>query len=280
VGRAVRRPRTGGSEQCPLALRERWRVAALAAGWPFPDDWGVPAVDAVCEAATDGRDPTQALGRLGRARAESGAGLDETLRDLATLYVVVSATGRLAGPGTAATTDGASSVLDHVPPRLLRATALGWADVVAGERASTRVVDELTGLTTAGYLRTRLAEVYRYAEVDGHTADERHVLVVLALDLTRAGGWSRLLPMLMAAEAMRAVFDGGETLTLLTPSVAVILAGRDERLALRSKRLRRLATELVARDPDSACVGPVRIWLEQLPSAHPAACDLLAHLGR
>jgi len=279
VRRAVPRPRTGGSDQCPLALRERWRVAALAAGWPFPGDWGVPAVDAVCEAATDGRDPTQALGRLGRARAESGAGLDETLHDLATLYAVVSATGGLAGPGAPAA-DGASPVLDHVPPRLLRATALGWADVVAGERASTRVVDELTGLTTAGYLRTRLDEVYRCAEVDGHAADERHVLVALALDLTRAGGWTRLLPMLMAAEAMRAVFDGGETLTLLTPSVAVILAGRDERLALRSKRLRRLATELMARDPDSACVGPARVWLERLPSTHPAACDLLAHLGR
>ncbi len=272
--RAVPLPRIGGSGQCPLALRERWRRATLAAGWPFPGDWGVPAVDAVCQAAAEGRDPVQALGRLGRARAESGAGLGETLHDLAALYSVVSTS---QGP-SAPVTD--CSAVDRVPTRLVRAAALGWADVIAGEVASTRVVDELTGLTTAGYLRTRLAEVYDSAQADGHTAADGHVLVALTVDMSGTSGWTRMVPMLMAAQAMRETFAGGETLALAGPSLAVVLTRCDDRLALRTKRLRRRATDLVARDPDAAGVGPVHVWLESLPDTYAEACDLLAHLGR
>lgn len=280
--RAVPLPRIGGSGPCPQALRERWRLATLAAGWPFPSDWGVPAVDAVCEAAAEGRDPVPALSRLGQARAESGAGLEETLHDLAALYEVVSAIER-------ATADESHSMphsmtrptgIDAVPTRLVRAAALGWADVAAGELASARPMDELTGLATAGYLRVRLGEVYACAAAAEHRVDDAYVLVLLALDLSRAGGWSRLVPMLLAAEAMRSVFDSGETLALAGPSVAVVLARRDDLLALRTKRLRRAATDRLATDTDAACAGPVRVWVEQLPSGYQAACDLLNHLGR
>jgi len=236
----------------------------------------VPAVDAVCEAAADGRDPVQALGWLGRARAKSGAGLSETLHDLAAMYRVVQAVG---GVDLAVAVPHVVDV-DGVPTRLVRAAALGWADVTSSEIASSRVVDEMTGLTTVGYLRTRLGEVYRSAQVAGRAIEDRHVLVLLAVDLSRTGGWTRLVPILMAAEAMRTVFDGGETLAQIGPSVAAVLCRRDELLPLRTKRVRRLATELLSADPDAARAGPVRVWLERLPTSYPGACDLLAHLGR
>jgi hypothetical protein len=59
-----------------------------------------------------------------------------------------------------------------------------------------------------------------------------------------------------------------------------VLSRRNEHLPLRTKRLRRLATELLGTDPDAACVGPVRVWQERLPEGYQAACDLLALLGR
>jgi hypothetical protein len=258
-------------DNCPLALRERWRLTTLAAGWPFPSDWCLPAVDAVCEAAVEGRDPAPALSVLGRARAEAGAGLAETLHDVAALHAV------LLQPGAP------SPVVedpDVVPTRMVRATALGWADLTFGEVATGQVVDSLTGLTTAGYLRTRLAEIYRSAYTAGRAVADRHVLVLVALDLSRIAGWTRLVPMLLAAEAMRTVFDGGQTLALVGPSVAAALCRRDEHLPDRTRRLRLLVAEQLDTDPDAAVAGPPRVWLERLPTGYPAACDLLAHLGR
>jgi len=40
------------------------------------------------------------------------------------------------------------------------------------------------------------------------------------------------------------------------------------------------ATELLATDPDAACAGPARVWLERLPDDYAAVCDLLARVGR
>jgi hypothetical protein len=92
-------------------------------------------------------------------------------------------------------------------------------------------------------------------------------------------GWTRLVPMLLAAEAMREVFDSGQTHAALGPSVAAVLCRRDQRLPLRTRRLRSLIGELLAVDPDASPAGPPRIWLERLPDDHAAACDLVAHLG-
>jgi hypothetical protein len=256
---------------CPRALRERWRLTTLAAGWPFPDDWGLPAVDAVCEATVKGRDSMSALSLLGRARAASGAGLAETLQDLAALHAV------LRHPGNART---AVDDPDIVPTRLVRATAIGWADVTLAGVSANQVIEPLTGLATAGYLRTRLGEVYRSARAAGLPAGDRHALVLVALDLRRVHGWTRLVPMLLAAEAIREVFDGGQTHAAAGPSVAAVLCRRDQRLPARIRRLRSLVGELLAADPDASPAGPPRVWLERLPYDHAAACDLVTRLGR
>jgi hypothetical protein len=256
---------------CPRALRERWRLATLAAGWPFPDDWGLPAVDVVCQAAVEGRDSVPALSLLGRARAAAGAGLAETLQDLAALHAVL----RHSGQARPAVDDP-----DVVPTRLVHAAATGWADVTLAGVSANQVVEPLTGLATADYLRTRLGEIYRSARAAGRPAGARHVLVLVAVDLHRVHGWARLVPMLLAAEAMREVFDGGQTHAALGPSVAAVLCRRGQRLAPRTRRLRSVAGELLAADPDASPAGPPRIWLERLPDDHAAACDLVARLGR
>ncbi|HEY0636548.1 MAG TPA: GGDEF domain-containing protein [Pseudonocardiaceae bacterium] len=282
---AVPLPRSG-TGRCPVVLRERWRRATLAAGWVFPDDWEVPEVDAVCRAVAGGRDPAAVLRLLGRARAGSGAGLEEVLRDLAALHSVLGAAGDRGAAGQGAGGQGraaagaASPDVDGVPARHLRLVALGWADVTSGEVVQARVVDQLTGLTTLGYLRTRLSEVYRCAAAHGRPAGERHALVLLRLDRSRTRGWTRLIPMLLAAEAMRAVFGGGETLALVGPSVAAVLCARDDGLPLRAHRLRRTVTELLVADPDVAASGPVRVRSEPLPATLGAACALLAAAGR
>ena len=257
--------RIGPSGGCPRNLRERWRAATLTAGWPFPSDWALPAVDSLCEAVAAGLDPVPPLARLGRARAESGAGLAETLQDIAVLHAVL----RHGGAGPVAFDP------DQVPSGLVRSVALGWADVAFAEIATTQVVDGLTGLATAGYLRTRLGEIYRAADVAGRPAGERHVLLIVALDLTRLTGWTRFVPMVLAAEAMREVFDGGQTHAVLGPSVAAVLTRLDDRLPARTVRLRSLISELLAADPDATAAGPPRLWQERLPDEYQQACELV-----
>ena len=260
--------RIGPSGGCPRALRERWRVASIDAGWPFPSDWGVAAVDTLCEAVTAGLDPVPPLSALGQARAESGAGLDETLQDVATLHAV------LREPDAGQPVDP-----DQVPSRLIRAVALGWADVTFAEIAASQVVDGMTGLATAGYLRTRLGEVYRSAQAAGRPVAEQHTLVLVALDLRQLRGWTRFVPMVLAAEAMREVFSAGQTHALVAPSVGAVLTELDEQLPMLTVRLRSLISELLAADPDVTAAGPPRVWLEELPPDYPMACQLIAKFG-
>lgn len=263
--------RIGPAGGCPSALRERWRIATLAAGWPFPSDWGLPAVDALCKAVTTGLDPMPPLSRLGRARAESGTGLEETLRDVAVLHAV------LRHPGSGPMDPDPDP--DQVPSRLVRAVALGWADVAFAEVAVSQVVDGMTGLATTSYLRTRLGEVYRAAQADGRTVGERHGLVLVALDLRRIQGWTRFVPMVLAAEAMREIFNGGQTHAVVAPSLAAVLTRLDEQLPMRMVRLRSLICELLAADPDATTAGPPRVWIEDLPPDYASACQLIAKLG-
>ncbi|QRP45141.1 GGDEF domain-containing protein [Amycolatopsis sp. FDAARGOS 1241] len=250
------------------ALRARWRTASLAAGWRFPSDWALPEVDAVC-AAVMRHGPTgaeTALAGLGRARAAAGAGLGETLSDLAALHAV------LADPESV---DGfVSPDVDATPARLLRVTALAWADVATDQLVHTEVTDPLTGLPSAAYLRTRLGEVYRAGSGDDH------VLLVVGLDLTTVSGWPRLTGMILVADAVRWVFDTGESYATLGPSVVAALCRRDDRLASRGVALRRALNDRLSVDAQLREVNQPRVSAVRLPATHDRACDLLADLGR
>jgi GGDEF domain-containing protein len=277
-GSDLARPGEAREDRNPLsrALRARWRAASLASGWRFPSDWALPEVDAVCAALVrgglTGRSAETAVAGLGRARAAAGAGLDETLKDLAALHAVLEDPGAIDG--------FIAPDVDATPSRLLRVTALAWADVATDQLVRTEVADPLTGLPTVAYLRTRLAEVYRQATRDGREAADEHLLLVVAMDFSLIAGWPRLTGMILVADALRAVFDGGESVASLGPSSAAALVPRNGGIASRGVLLRRELHERLSADAQLREVGRPRISVVRLPHGHPAACDLLNRLGR
>jgi len=262
-------PGAGESLRALRALRARWRAASLAAGWRFPSDWALPEVDKVCATLLRDASPEIPIAGLARARAAAGAGLSETLTDLAALHAVIT---------TPDAADGlVSPDVDAIPSRLLRVAATAWADVAMDKLGSTEVVDPLTGLPTASYLRTRLRELYGRP---GRQASEDHTLLVVSVDLSEVNGWPRLTAMILIAEALRVVFDGGESIASLGPSTVAAAVPRDGRIANKAVLLRRALHERLSVDDQLESVGAPKIKLVRLPATHKAACDLLQGLAR
>lgn len=253
-------------------LRTRWRTASIAAGWRFPSDWGLPEVDAVCASAVRRSDLVGALSGLGRARAKAGAGLDETLTDLAALHAVLT------------DEDGTDGLIatdpDAAPTQLVRAAALAWADASFGELRTAEATENLTNLATHAYLRTRLDEVYRQALRDGVPAARTHALLVVTLDLAEVTGWSRLMAMVLVADVLREVFDGGESIAILGPSVAVVLSQRDPTFGERGLSAGWLITQRLGADPQLHDARKPLMRLEQLPPSVEAARALLNEISR
>jgi hypothetical protein len=252
-------------------LRARWRTASIAAGWRFPSDWGVPEVDAVCLSAVRRGDLSGALTSLGRARAQAGAGLDETLTDLAALHAVL-------------TTDVHDGLIatdpDAAPTPLVRAAALAWAEASFGDLRSAEATDNLTNMTTLAYLRTRLGEVYRHAARLGLPAAETHALLVVTLDLSGVTGWARLMAMVLVADALCEIFDGGESIALLGPSVAAVLSERDPAFGDRALSAGWLISERLKVDPQLEPTRRPILRLERLPPTQEEARDLLSSISR
>lgn len=236
-------------------LQSRWRDLTQASAWTFPSDWETPAVEALCEALCGGTDVRPAAQRLGQLRAAAGVSLAETLADVDVLAGLVDPS--LAEP-------------------LRRAVSLGWADRIQAPPVT--VSDPLTGLVTPEYLRVRLAEVYQAAEVDGVPVPDSHALVLVQLS-RRSGSWLQGLPMILVADVMRTVFDGGRTHAQLGPAVAAVLAPRDPMLARRARLMcTMIAAQAPAEGDDTATIPSV--WIENLPPSYRAALDLIGELGR
>jgi len=101
--------------------------------------------------------------------------------------------------------------------------------------------DPLSGLATVPYLRTRLAELYREAAQAGASPAETHRLLVLSLP-RQPDPWRRMALAIVAGHHLRAVFPGGETLSLARrngagSAVALVRARAD--LPIKCARLRR-----------------------------------------
>ena len=172
--------------------------------------------------------------------------------------------------------DGLTAVLPGLPTEVLhRAVSLGWADRMMAPRPS--VFDPLTGLVSQDYLRTRMGEVYRAADVAATKVSATHALVVVRVDLTGRTGWDRITPLILSGDAMRTVFDGGQTLARLADHMAVALTEREPMLARRAQLLAGLVTERLTRDGRDPLPGP-RVWIERLPDSLPAAVDLIGQL--
>lgn len=206
------------------------------------------------EAVVDRRDVGAACAELGRARGEAGVGMAETLDDLCALYVELPA---------------------GVPPLDgLRALAVAWAEAGVAPLREVTCEDPLSGLASAAYLRTRLAELYREVERSGRTVSSRHGLLVVPTGAAAAHRWDGLLRRLALGAALRAVFSGGETLAVLGPAAVVGLVERGPDLHNRLLSLRRRLDEA------TSTRGLPRVWLERLPETLPAAYDLLEDLAR
>ena len=122
-----------------------------------------------------------------------------------------------------------------------------------------------------------MGEVYRAGEVAGTKVSATHALVVVRMDLTGRTGWDRITPLILSGDAMRTVFDGGQTLARLADHMAVVLTERESMIARRAQLLAGLVTERLSRDGRDPLPGP-RVWIERLPDSLPAAVDLIAQL--
>ncbi len=238
------------------SLRADWSERSLTESWAFPSDWDSPAVDAVCEAIAAEDDVFPAAERLGRVRAGAGVALGEALADIDQLIGLV--------PGQQADV-------------LRRAVSLGWADRAIAP--ASEISDPLTGLVSKEYLQVRLAEVYQGCQAAGTDVAHEYALAVVRLDLTGRNDWQRALPMILAGECMRVIFDAGETLARLGDPMAVVLTARTPMLSRRVQMLGRLIAGRTRADPDSQ-INPPRVWIEPLPAQYSAAQALLAELGR
>ena len=225
----------------------------------------------VFDALRAGRDVGVAVVEAGRDLAGDGVPLDEVVADLESAYAA-------AGVGEP----------DY---RVVRDLCLAWTEVSLRYLHGLSCDDPLTGLASLAHLRSRLGEIYREAEVRGtRVADERALVVVEADQVARradvaADGRSTsvtrrfgsALRMAEAADGLRSVFSGGETLARVGVHRAVALVRRRGELAGQVEALRVLLMSRSAVGLDS---GELRAWIEGLPSSHDAASLLLEELAR
>ena len=86
-----------------------------------------------------------------------------------------------------------------------------------------------------------------------------------------------MTPLILVGDAMRTVFDGGQSLARLADHLAVALTERESMLARRTQLLAGIVAQSWSR------VGPVgapRVWIESLPDSLPGALNLIGALGR
>lgn len=235
----------------PDALIRAWRTSSLTSGWPRPADWWLPEVDAVAEALSEGHpQPLDRFKRLGKARAQAGTGLRETLDDLCALYRHLP--------------------LGVPPATVLCAVAEAWADGDSHKHRGATCTDPLTGLVTLPYLRTRLAEMYREAERSGIPVTRSHAFVLIdGVAVRPPPGVDSHAHQLALGACLRLVFPGGESFAAVSPTVLVGLVTRVLRLPAMVVDLKRRLVEEVGITP------PPRVWIEGLPPTLPLAYELL-----
>jgi len=210
-----------------------------------------PHFEAVGEALAAATSSVEACWVVGRAQAELGSSLGESLEGLrATTQLVV----------------GRDPIFEES-----HALSLAWSESVLGYLHGLSCADPLTGLSTHAHIRERIAELYRNAIADAigsSSVSRSHALVVTdvgdALDPVSA---ARRLTLL--GEAARTVFSGSETIGQIGHSKVVVVAPRNDRLADRVSLLRRM----VVREAS-------RVWIEGLPGSDASAVSLLDELAR
>ncbi len=215
--------------------------------------------EAVGEALARRGDVSAACHVVGRDVARDGASLGEALSGLRTTYRLV----RGQDP-------------DFVAAESL---SVAWSEATLEYLHDLSCEDPLTGLTSLAHLRTRIAEIYRDAELSDRAVKLSHALVVVevrihARALMEEHQFTRALRLVQVAEAMRAVFSGGETIGRLGLNRAVAVVPRAVDLGTSVTSLREFLGDLDLGAAD------VRVWIEGLPSTPDSATRLLDELAR
>lgn len=239
-----------------FATRGRRLPAAVpgVSGPESPVRSGLPhRFEALGEALTAGSDVLGACAVAGEDLARDGASMQETLEGMRDTW-------RQSAAGDP-TYDAVSALVT------------AWSETTLGYLHQLSCDDPLTGLASQAHLRSRLSELYRLADVEGHA------LVVCALppgdDPSDEAGdhFTRAMRVSRAGELARTVFARDETVARLGVHRVGILCRRDEMLG---RRVRVLGT-LLEGSPEGV---PVRLWIEGLPGTDHLAGALLDELAR
>jgi hypothetical protein len=213
--------------------------------------------EAVGEALVSGADAIAACAVVGRDVARDGASLGEALSGLRATYGLVLAT----------TPDFTAA----------EALSVAWSEATLEYLHDLSCEDPLTGLASLAHVRTRLAEIYREAELHDAGVRGTHALVIVELvplAVLREHRFSRALRLVQVTEAIRAVYSGGETVGRLGLDRAVALVRRDPDLGTSVGLLREVLGDLGLGPAD------VRVWIEGLPAGADSAARLLDDLAR
>lgn len=224
------------------------------------DTQRVPArFEALADAMASATDPTGVLDEIGYRAGRDGVSIPELLAEVAATYRAV--TGSFAEP----------------PFTVVEALCTAWADTSLRYLHDVSCEDPLTGLTTLAHVRTRIIELYREAGRLGSVGPLPYALLVVDLEWRRPvqSRFDRVLGMVDISELMHTVYSGEETIGQVTPSRAVALVRRDERLGRSVGTLRSLLLGWQAESGAGA-----RLWVEGLPASEAAASALLDELAR
>jgi GGDEF domain-containing protein len=215
--------------------------------------------DAVGEALVSETDVIAACTVVGRDVARDGAALSEALSALRSTYELVL--------GTAPAFDAAEAL------------SVAWSDATLQYLHDLSCEDPLTGLASLAHVRSRLAELYREAEMTDVVVSGSHALVIVELCFREQADdpghhFTRAMRLVQVAEAVRAVYSGGQTLGRLGLDRAVAVVPRSADLGLSVSLLREFLDELDLGEVD------LRVWIEGLPVSPDSASRLLDDLAR
>jgi hypothetical protein len=224
-------------------LHDQWNATSRARLGFSRQQWHHPATLDLVEAMGRGDDLSDALHRLGEARAGAGLSLDETLADLGVLAELTPSACHLdrdVGVGRVDTLRAASMI------------GTAWAEAFYADVAAPGCTDPMTGLVTGTYLLARIAQLYQQCAAAGRRPDREHALVVLQIHCHDLSPFACMAARIHAAGRLRSTFPDADTLAILEPTNAmVVLVDATEEVTERVAALR-------AAGPDDA------IWVEHL----------------
>lgn len=215
--------------------------------------------EAVGEALVSGGDVGAVCSVVGRDVARDGAGLGEALSALRDTY-------RLTAGGEPAF-------------EATESLAVAWSEATLEYLHDLSCEDPMTGLTSLAHVRTRLAELFRDAELTDVSVRERYALVVVEMvlrgeDARAHHHFTRALRLVQVAESLRAVYSGGQTIGRVGLNRAVAVVDRDEDLGQSVALVRDFLGDL------DLGTSQVRVWIEGLPATLESLTRLLDELAR